>query len=442
MGLFNTFKKSKVGISEAGIGLVARGNYYGTSNVDEEPQDVAIQQKYNNAYNNFPIVSSSIDMTAEQAVQDYYFEGPHSGELTKWAETVNLPQKLVIVAKHMLRNGNLWSEQPNNKEMKLIDPRTMTTWRRTNGEVIGHSQEIDNQYKVLWGTTGVSSKDSQFKKRVRDLKTIAHFKFNALAGDKYGNSIIHPALSLLEIKGQIEGDLKIIVRRYAAPIIHVQVGDEMHLPSDGDLTTIQSKTKDIYADTEYVTNYLTKMNAMGFEGKALNMEYLLKHIDSNIMKAMMTFEAAPGVEGGDKSVAEVNLRKLGRHVKALQRAIKTEFEDNIIIGLGIGNQSDHIIFGDAEEREHEIEIDIIRGLVTDGIITPQKANDLLPPEFKEKLPENLADPSAAAFKSQQQNQSPFQKGGDKIKDKPTDPTLKQKEPGERRNKTDRKVPLK
>ncbi len=436
MGVFDIFKRAKIGIKEAGIGLVGRSSTVYSGKTDDEGQDITLQQRYNNSYNNFPIVAASIDITAEQAVQDFYFEGPHSEELTRWSEKVNLPQKFASIARHMLRNGNIWAELPNKREVKLIDPRTMRIWRKVTGEIIGHSQEIEEQSKVLWGTTGDKTKDSTFKTK-SDIKKIVHFPFNRLAGDKYGNSIIHPILPLLEVKDQIEADLKVIVRRYAAPIIHVKVGDEQHLPSDTDINSTQSKMKDIYADTEYVTNHLTNMDVLGFEGKALNLDYLLKHVDSNIIAGLQTFPEILGMEGGATGSSEVKLRSFGRHVKALQRCIKTEFEDNIIIKHGLGSVKDKLFWGHAEEREQEIEFDQIRGLVTDGIITPQKANDLLPKEFREVLPPELENPTKQAFISQQQNQKPFQKGADKIKDKPTNPTLTQKEPGQRRVKTDR-----
>ena len=440
MKLFGMFSKPILGLKESGIGLVSRSSSYGTI-IDEEPQNVSLQQKYLNAYHRVPIVSASIDITAEQAVQDFYFEGPNSVRLTKWSEQVNLPQKLLTTAKHMLINGNIWAEVPDTKELKLIDPRTMTTWRKRTGEVIGHSQQIEYTDKVLWGSTGDKNKNGTFQKRA-PLNQIVHFKYNALAGEKHGNSIIHSVLPLLEAKLQIEEDLKIIVRRYAAPIIHVKVGDEMHLPNDADLVDVRSKIQDIYADTEYVTNFLTEFKVLGFEGKAMKLEGIMEHIDENIIAGLQTPSDILGIGGANKASSEVKLRSFGRHIKALQRAIKTEFEDNIIIGTGLGDINDHIIFGAAEEREWEIEVDILRGLVTDGLITPQKANSLLPPKFREDLPEPLLNPMMKQAKvSQEQNQKPFQKGSDAIKDKPTNPTLKQKEPNQRRNKTDREIPV-
>ena len=268
---------------------------------------------------------------------------------------------------------------------------------------------------------------------------MVHFKFNLQAGDKYGTSIIHSSLPLLETKDQIESDLRVIVRRYAAPIIHAQLGDETHLPSSDDITDAQNDLKDIYADTEYVTNYLMKLNVIGFEGKAMNMDYILKHIDSNIMMGLQT------PMGEDVKDDEVKLRRFGRHIKAIQRAIKTEFEDNVIIGLGLGNKNDKLIWGDADEREQEIEVDQLRGLVTDGLITPQKGNDLLPPEFREKLPE--PDPMMMGEGTPKMGQgSTGARGANAIKDTPTDPTKKNLDDGKggtrRRVKSDREINVK
>ncbi len=442
MDLLSIFRSPKLGLKESGIGLVSRGSNMFGMGLDDDTQDATLQQQYINAYNNFPMISGGIDMTAEQAVQDHYFKGTNSDKLSKWAEIVNLPQKLLIIAKHMLINGNIWAELPNPRELKLLDPRTMQTYRKLNGTVIGHSQSINDIDKVIWGTTGDSNKDKTFKKRA-PFVNIVHFKFNCLAGEKYGNSIIHSSLSLLSVKDSMESDLKVITRRYSAPIIHAKVGDEMHLPTETDLSNIRTKLQDIYSDTEYVTNFLTELKVLGFEGKALKVDTLLKHVDSNILRGLETFESAPGYDVSDKGSDEVNLRKLGRHVKALQRAIKAEFEDNIIVARGLGSINDELIWGTAEEREWEIEVDVIRGLVKDGILTPQKANGLLPPKYHDKLPSpDMGLTTGQTKVSGNQNQTNFQKGSDKIKDNPTDPTLKQKEPNQRRNKTDREIPIK
>ena len=86
MDLFKSFRKPIVGLAESGIGLVARSNSYSSTpaeQIEGLPQNQILQNKYVNAYHNYPIVNGAIDLTAEQVVQDFYFDGPDSDELNK-----------------------------------------------------------------------------------------------------------------------------------------------------------------------------------------------------------------------------------------------------------------------------------------------------------------------------------------------------------------------
>lgn len=444
----NIFGESqpRAGIKESGIGLMALSTF---GDSDEEPQNVPLQQRYENAYNNFPIVSAAIDITCEQVVQNFFYEGPNAKKLTKLSDDMNLGEKFYRITKCMLKNGNCWVEFPKDKkgqikEVKILDPRFMTTYRTKVGDVIGHSQDINGASKVLWGTTGDSSKDAHFTKR-RPLSHIVHFKFNALNSDKYGTSLIHPTLTMLDIKDQIESDTRTIVQRYAAPIIHAQVGDEMHPPTEEDVASAESHLEDIYADTEYVTSYLVKMNVLGFEGKGLDVAPILQHVDSQIISGLQVPAALIGKGADvDKAIAEVQLRTFTRHVKAIQRILKIDFEDKVIVGQKLGTNKDKLIWEVVEEREMELAIDIIRGLKKDGVITAQKANDLLPIKFHEKLPEHMSGQISpmdlmggqTGRAPGQQDQYPYQKGANKVKDNANDPTKK------RDNKTDVEIPVK
>ena len=140
MKLFGIFSKPILGLKESGIGLVSRSSSYGTI-IDEEPQNVSLQQKYLNAYHRVPIVSASIDITAEQAVQDFYFEGPNSVRLTKWAEVVNLPQKLQKIllvhagqtipkAQHEVEGVARLETLAGKMGLKLRNPRPAGTFSR------------------------------------------------------------------------------------------------------------------------------------------------------------------------------------------------------------------------------------------------------------------------------------------------------------------------
>jgi len=171
----------------------------------------------------------------------------------------------------------------------------------------------------------------------------------------------------------------------------------------------------------------------------------VEYLDQQIITGGQTPPVLLGMGGSNKADAEVQLRAFGRHIKAIQRELKYEFEDKIIVNQGIGDKNDKLIWEKSEEREWESDVDIIRGLVTDGILTPQKANDLLPERFNETLPEveddsgwDMDDPNSV------KKPRPNQMKNDKVKDNPNDPTLTTKDKktnGSRVNKTDREVPV-
>ena len=146
--------------------------------------------------------------------------------------------------------------------------------------------------------------------------------------------------------------------------------------------------------------------------------------------------------GAQDKGAETKLRNWGRYVKFIQRTVKAEIEDKILFRM-TNNKENKIEFGFNDEREKELEVDTVRGLKTDGIITPQKANDLLPEKYREELPENLKDPLKAAMANA--NGDPQNKGADGMKDRhgKTDPTKSTTAvPGKRVDKKARGVTLK
>ena len=190
------------------------------------------------------------------------------------------------------------------------------------------------------------------------------------------------------------------------------------------------------------------LGVLDFNAKGMDIKTPLDHVETQIITGGQVPPVLLGRPGG-KGDSEVQLRSFGRHTKALQRELKVEFEDKIIVGQGMGTDQDMLIWAQAEEREREIEMDIIRGLVTDGILTPQKANDLLPPRFREKLP--TPEERASLLNGQQEDpetglQKPRgnQMVSKKVKDNPQDPTqtTQHKNAKGRVVKNDRKVPIK
>lgn len=432
MGFINFIKNwsNQPKLTESGKAYVATRSIFSKGKVDDSTKDISIWEKYRNAYLRVPLVGSAIDTITVQAVQEYHFEGPSLNKLELFADKHNLLIFFQRIAKMLLIYGNAYVEVVRERgkiiELKILDPITIDVIRKNTGKVIGYIQNINDINKILWGNT---LDKNETAKKVGKVDDIVHFKFNVIGSDKYGTSLIHRVLPIVNQKLNMEELMSVVIQRYVAPIIHIKVGSDETPATQTDVSNVENKIEDIYANTEFVTSHVVDASVLSFNGKSMDFDSLFKHVDEQIITGMMVPPVLLGRSDIGGQNAEVQLRSFTRMIKSLQRTLKVEFEDKIIIPF-IGSEKDKLVWGSAEEREREIDFELVRGLVKDGIITPQKGNSLLPPKYHEKLPE----PEIFLGRNSQD------KGPDKLSDNPTDPTQVQKD-GTRYKKTDRKVPM-
>jgi len=403
---------------------------------------------YKSIYESVPMINSIINVHTDNIVQEFYFEGSNNEKLKTWADEVNLMQFFYRISKSMLMYGNGYCEVVKQGEsiskLKILDAIYLDVYRDPFGKIIGYSQIIGKKKLVLWGTTGHKQRDMGFAKKISKIESIVHFKLNVVGSEKYGRSIIESLRSSVISKIGMESQIGKILQKYVAPLIWAKVGSDEMPAQSAVVDSVAASLRDLESESEIATSHLVDLNVLGFDNKGVDISTPIKHIDQQIITGGQVPPILLGLmdSKGDKS-AEIQLRNFGRRIKSIQREIKIEFEDNIIVGQGLGIPEDKLIWTKSEEREWEIQTDILRGLVTDGILTPQKANDLLPPEFQEELPE-MPDPlnQQAVDDNGQQIPRPSQSKNDKVKDNPNDPTqtTKNKNAKGRVKKSERELP--
>jgi hypothetical protein len=439
-------------IVESGVAIVKKGNRnsVGLKGEDNHHDRETAFLKYKDAYDRVPLVTAIVDVQSDQAVQDFFFEGPNSTKLDKWADKVNLMQFFHKTAKLMVLYGNSYVETIREGgeivELKILDPIYMNVFRKITGDIIGYSQIIGDKKLVLWGTTGSQEEDRKYDKKVSKTESISHFKHNVLGSEKYGSSIVKPLVASINTKLEMEGSLSKVLFKYVAPLIWAKVGNDQFPANDAVVTSISNTLRDLSAESEITTSHLVELQVMDFNAKGMDIKTPIEHVEQQIITGGQVPPVLLGRAGQGKADSEVQLRSFGRHIKALQRELKNEFEEKIVVGQEMGTEEDKLVWAQAEEREREVEIDMLRGLVTDGVITPQKANDLLPPKFREKLPEptELLN-GQGQDETGMQKPRPTQRKAKKVTDNPNDPTQTTKDKktlGKRVNKTDRSVPIK
>jgi hypothetical protein len=374
-----------------GIGYVARGGV-SWKKIDDLPQDESIQLMYIKAYANFGIIAKIIDGSTEQVVQDFYFDGPNAEKLELVRKQLNIDSHFFTVCKTLLKHGNCWVEVvgsgDNLQSLKILPPEEMSVIREATGKILAYVQTTGTK-SIVWGRLPEGAIQGKFVV-AGDIKNIIHYMFNRQAGEKYGQSLIRPALRMLQVREQIEKDLPVIMQRYLSPIIVAYCGNDESPVSQEQILDVKDKLKNIYADTEYAVSHLIKFDVLGFKDKGvIPLAEIFKIIDTDIMMAMGMYPVLVGKESvGDTKSAETQLRSESRHIKAIQRELKTEFEDKFIIGLGIGNEKDSLVWAHTDERELVEHIANVIQVYGAGLITRQKANELLPKQFHEELPED------------------------------------------------------
>lgn len=422
-------------VKENGVALVMRSNPKAFSFSDEKTNEDTEKtfKIYKNAYEKVPLITAIIDITADQTVQDFYFDGTNKTELEEWSDQVNFPLILHRIVKMMLLYGNAYVEvikgtDDAEDELKVINSIHMMPYRNTTGDVIGYSQIIEGSKEVLWGTTGDKEEDRKFKKRISNFDNILHFKHNILGNEKLGRSIVAPLIPALEIKLDMEQNLRKVLFKYIAPLIWAKVGNDSFPASSSAVSDVSTTLRDLQAESEVTTTHLVELSVLDFNSKGMDIQTPINHIESQIITGGGVPPVLLGRLNGDDKAADAQLRSWGRRIKSIQREVKYLVEDEIIVKqLGFAPEN-KFIWVQSEEREWQVFTDILRGLVTDGILTPQKANDLLPPRFQEELPEMIAPERGSQMKN------------NKITDNPNNPQKTTKNPrsmGARIHKPDR-----
>jgi len=355
-----------------------------------EPKDVLAWKKYRVAYNNIPIVTAAIDITADQAIQNFFVDGgdPEAREeLERVIKENNLVDFFHNVAKQMLIYGNAFVEVIKGPEgiegLKMLDPVTMYVNRDKYGKFEEAAYIQFNDYNPFKGI------EFQFEE-------IIHFKWNAIGNSAYGTSLLHPLLHILEVKLGVEDNLDVIISRYAAPMIHVKVGSDERPANQEDIDAYSADLEDIQADTEFVTSHTVDMNVLDSGRRAMDLTAPLTYIEHQVVAGLQIPLSLLGRgEGTNRATAEVQLSSFDRRIRILQRIIKRKVELELFkVHLEAlydrefeGQDIPELMWGDPEEKQTQAEFDVVINLVQAGIITKQKANDLLPPKFRENLPE-------------------------------------------------------
>ena len=358
-----------------------------------EVKDIQLWKKFRRAYLGVPLVAAGIDVTADNTITSFHLVGgsdKNKEEINKLLKLFNLNLFFHNVCKQMLIYGNAFIESVKGKDgiedLKILDPIIMFVNRNKYGNFDKEQKDAYLQFIPMEPTEPIKF----------TVDEILHYKLNQLGESAYGHSILEPLLGTIQLKINVEANMDVIIDRYAAPLLHFKVGTPERPASQSEINSLSTDLEDIQADSELVTDDRVAGVVLGSKDKALNLQPFLTYLDQQIAGGLETPLVFLGKGDIDRAAAEVQLDMFDRRGKGIQQVIArtTEvgiFRPHLEAKFGVVEEKDipQLVWGEPEQRQDREDINTIISLTSAGILTPQKANSLLPEEFQEKLPEKV-----------------------------------------------------
>ena len=357
-----------------------------------EIKDINKWEKYRKAYDNISIVAGSINALVDNSIKFVQVIGKNEKyveELRKFIEKFDSDQLFKNIARQLLIYGNTFIELVKDEsgiaDLKVLPPVYMFVNRNEYGNFTKNQKDAYLQFLIENPTEPINFAWDE----------IAHFKYNQIGESAYGNSLIQPVVEFLHLKLESEANMAVIIDRYAAPLMHFKIGSPERPTNQKEVTQFSTDLEDIQADTELVTDDRVEGVVIGSQKEVINLAPALEYYVSQIIAGTGVPPVSIGIPiKTDRATAEIQLDVFDRKSKSLQNLISNITEKQIflrhlqlVFGEDIKpDEVPELVWGEPEQRQEREDMKILIELANAGVITPQKANELLPDEYHETLP--------------------------------------------------------
>ncbi len=372
---------------EAGKGKVGNvKGYYKFFNTASEISDKL--EKYEEIYKKVPLVQAAINYTADLAVGTGYNliseDASAKMEVYEVLEQQDFGLLSHRLTRHLLVYGNAYVEivRLGDKivELKLLHPKDMKVITNDTGEVQGYEQVLGMGKNIKFTPD-----------------EIAHFKWNVIGDELYGTSAIESVVEAINVKLQMEHDLRLISHRYAAPQIQYAIGNGEEPATEEQITEFESQLDNQTPEMDLVTSHLVNVKDIRPISGSIGVEEFLKHIENQVIAGLQVPEVALGRgQNSTEATAKVQLGIFDRRVKAIQRVLTRQTERLIIEPL-VGDNTVQIEFGEFEKEDEDVKVNRLLRLKSAGIVTADyvaKQLDIAKkfiPKDTEPKPSNIAN---------------------------------------------------
>lgn len=181
---------------------------------------------------------------------------------------------------------------------------------------------------------------------------VIHIYMDKTADHKYGTPRLVAALEDVKLLRRIEGNVAVLIYRFAMPTYHWKVGLEESGKgaTQGEIDEITNKVAGMELDGCIVTNERTNVTAIGAEGTALDATGYLSYFERRVFAALGMSESQMG-RGGAKQDADSMESQMHDTIKYIQRHLSVFIENYMLTELlleggfdPISNSNDYVYY--------------------------------------------------------------------------------------------------
>lgn len=181
---------------------------------------------------------------------------------------------------------------------------------------------------------------------------VIHIYMDKTANHSFGTPRLVAALEDVKLLRRIEGNVAVLIYRFAMPTYHWKVGLEENGQgaSQKEIDELTAKVAGMELDGCIVTNERTKISAVGAEGTALDATGYLSYFEKRVFSALGMSESQMG-RGGAKQDADSMESQIHDTIKYIQRHLSVFIENYILTELlleggfnPITNDNDYVYY--------------------------------------------------------------------------------------------------
>ena len=316
---------------------------------------------YERIYKEVPLVQAAVNYTSDLAVGvGYELLGEDEKKIQKvneFLESQDFHMLALRLARNMLIYGNGYLElvRAGSRivELKILHPKTMsvTLSEDGTGEVVGYSQKVS------------ANKAIQFT-----AEEIAHFKMNVVGDAAEGTSAIECVRTALATKLQMEGDLRLISHRYAAPQVHYRLGTSDEPATETQIDAFESQLSEQNPEMDLITAHNISADVLRPLGSKIGVEEFLSHMENQVIAGLQVPEVALG-RGRNitEATSKVQIGIFDRRVISIQEVL-TQQINNLILDKVTTPGAVKLNFGEFSKEDEDVKVNRLLRLKAAGIV--------------------------------------------------------------------------